>query len=723
MYNLRWWIVASWSVILLGMGWFALQTSDLLKDNGFTPHGSESHEGMERLGEELGLPTNAITIVYESESIDLTTEQSKEQIMASLEEVIQLPYVESVDWLSAQRQEGSSYVQAIQVPLNLDTDASLQVYPEFITLIPEPEGMQVHVTGGTPVLYDMQQASKNDIIKAEMIGIPIALVVLLAIFGTVVAAMLPMIVGVTSVTVTLGLTYFIAQEMSLSNFLPNIVTMLGLAVGIDYALFMVSRFREELRKQPSVRDAVAMTSQTAGQSIFFSGIAVLIGLVGMLFIDLNIFQSLCIGGVLVVSVSVLVANTLLIALMGILGDRVNRLRVFPTRAQRESGFWSRVAYGVMKRPVTLVLVLLLALGYLMSPLSGMILGVPNAEVLPPSYESRSGYDLMNETYKPNQLSPIQVFIESEAPYTEPQTIEAVRQLMDKVAAWEQTEKVTTYLSALGPEATGQEQVVLQQESVRQQLEAQGLAADRAAMAVVTSKYGPDEPESEVLVEQLRSLTVEGLELTVTGDTAYRMDIIDRIYDGLPMVVGFVLVVTFLVLMWAFRSIVLPLKAVLMNVFSLGASMGVVVFVFQHGYFAELLQITSTGYVNATLPVIIFCVVFGISMDYEVFLISRIMEEYEATGDNEHSTAEGLIKTGSLITSAALILIVVVGTFIFTDIEIMKALGLGLALAVLLDATVIRIILVPALMKLMGRANWWWPFGPSREAARKEPTGS
>lgn len=210
------------------------------------------------------------------------------------------------------------------------------------------------------------------------------------------------------------------------------------------------------------------------------------------------------------------------------------------------------------------------------------------------------------------------------------------------------------------------------------------------------------------MKQIRELDAGGLEVKVTGGPAYRLDMLDRINERIPVVVGFVMVVTYFVLLAAFRSVLLPLKAVLMNVLSLGASIGIVVAVFQNGFMAELLHITSTGYVDATLPIIIFCVVFGISMDYEVFLISRIVEEYEKTGDNEASTAEGLRRTGSLITSAAFILIVVVGSFIYTDIQIIKALGLGLSLAVLIDATLIRIIVVPALMKLLGRANWWAP---------------
>ena len=258
--------------------------------------------------------------------------------------------------------------------------------------------------------------------------------------------------------------------------------------------------------------------------------------------------------------------------------------------------------------------------------------------------------------------------------------------------------------------------MLRDSDVKAQIEGNKFAKGRTALMVVVPEKDTDDPATDGLVRELRSLSKDGLDIAVTGGPAYRLDIIDRIQNEIPEVLTFVMGITYIVLLLAFRSVLLPLKAVLMNMLSLGASLGVVVLVFQHGYMADLLHITSIGYVSATLPVIIFCVVFGISMDYEVFLISRIMEEYEASGDNDKSTAEGLKKTGSLITSAAFILVVVVGSFIFTDIEIMKALGLGLGLAVLIDATIVRVMLVPALMKLLGDANWWAPKMAANEFA-------
>jgi RND superfamily putative drug exporter len=268
--------------------------------------------------------------------------------------------------------------------------------------------------------------------------------------------------------------------------------------------------------------------------------------------------------------------------------------------------------------------------------------------------------------------------------------------------------IKSYVNELGSYSDRSLAALFQKGQMKQKMEQQNLAKGHTALLVVVPETNLEDQTTDLLVRRLRTLDFEGLQANVTGGLAHRVDIIDRIQDRLVKVVMFIMGITYVVLLFAFRSVLLPLKAVLMNVLSLGASLGVVVLVFQDGYLANVFHITSIGYVNATLPVSIFCIVFGISMDYEVFLISRIMEEYRSSGDNKGSTALGLTKTGGLITSAAFILVVVVGSFIFTDIEIMKGIGLGLALAVLIDATIIRIIIVPALMKLFGKANWWAP---------------
>jgi RND superfamily putative drug exporter len=729
MFRFRWIVVSIWILLFIILALFAQKAPALLKDNGFTPRGSDSDLGLIQLQQKLNFPASTFTLIYQSPDQIINDAQASETILKSLDELRKLPYVMDISINQASRLPNVQFVggdshltpdhiQAVNVYISLNADEALDHYAEIKERVHAPVGMHVDVTGGTAILYDMSDASKKDIVKSEVIGLPIAVIVLLIIFGTVLGAILPLVVGLMSVTVTLGITYFIAQGVSLSNFLPNIVTMLGLAVGIDYALFLVSRFREELKLQANIEDAVAMTCQKAGKSIFFSGVAVLIGLFGMLFIDLSIYRSLCIGGVIVVSVSVLVAETLLLSLLSLFGTKINVLRVIPARfrSKETSRFWEKIAYGVMKRPILIIIVMGSILLFLTYPIGQMKLGVPSSGVLPPSYESRSGSDLLNQVYDAREMNPIQIFVEADQAVWSAETIQLMQAYTKNLSEISGVKAVQSYVSEFGDRTPAEAASLLSSTELRGKMEGLRLAKDHYASIIVQPLFDPEDSKTDDVVKSIRKIDAKGLQLLVTGGPAYRLDILERINDGIPKVVGFVMIVTYFVLLLAFRSVLLPLKAVLMNMLSLGASMGIVVTVFQKGFLADALHITSIGYVSATLPVIIFCVVFGISMDYEVFLISRIAEEYENTGDNERSTAEGLKKTGSLITSAAFILIVVVGAFIFTDIEIIKALGLGLTLAVLIDATLIRILIVPSLMKLLGKANWWapdWIKGKSR----------
>ncbi|MBV6714026.1 MMPL family transporter [Paenibacillus chitinolyticus] len=725
MYRYRKRVLTVWIVFFAGAAILAGQVPGLLKDDGFKPKGSESDRGFHLLQEKLGVPPSSLQLIYDGDGKDLTTEKAKASIAKSLEPLKSLSYVGTWAFVESPRKESAraAEIQAVNVALKLEVEKVLEKYGEIQARLTPPPGMKVYTGGAPALLADMQKASKNDIAKAEMIGLPIALIVLLIIFGTLTAALLPLIVGVASLTAALGITYFIARQVALSNFLPNMVTMLGLAVGIDYALFMVSRFREELRAGREIPDAVAVTCRMAGRSIFFSGIAVLIGLCGMLFVDLSFFRSLCLGGILVVTISVLAANTLLPALLAMLGRHVNSLRVLP-KAWSERGttrrFWERTAYFVMRHPVVLALVLTAALTAMMLPIRGMQLSTPSGDVLPPQYGARQAGDLAGQAFDERELNPLQVLATAPGGRWDAASVGRLRAYIASVKATGGVKGVRSVLDGFPGLSDEQAASVLSEPSLSSPGAGKTGAVRDSVLIRVVPESDPDDRATDALVRSLRGLDRQRLDVHMTGGPAYRLDMLDRIQDKLPVVIMFVLGVTFIVLLLAFRSLLLPLKAVLMNVLSLGASIGAVVLVFQHGFLADLMRVTSTGYVSATVPIVIFCVVFGISMDYEVFLISRIAEEYDRSGDNERSTAEGLMKTGSLITSAAFILIVVVGTFIFTDIEIMKALGLGLALAVLIDATVVRVLLVPALMKLFGRLNWWapgWlrPHGPREES--------
>jgi RND superfamily putative drug exporter len=725
MFKYRKIVVIAWVAIFLGLAAFASQAQSKLTDNGFTPKGSDSDLGLQVMADTFGGEKVYLRLLYKSDKLDLTLPANKLAIEQSLQPLVDKKLAEAPLWMTAKKLDLSPKVIGLQLPLKLSADEAIKKYGDIRAKIQAPKEMDVYVSGGSAVLHDLSKASKKDAIRAEMIGLPIALLVLVIVFGTLYASLLPLVVGMVSMTTTLGIFYFVASAgVSLSSYLPNIVTMLGLAVGIDYALFLVSRFREELTHQASIEDAVAETAHTAGRSIFFSGLAVLVGLLGMLFIPLNFFRSLCLGGVVVVTLSVLVGNTLLLALLGMIGEKINRFPLLPKRFRienRKGNIWRGIAHAVMRRPFLLALGIIAVLIGLLAPLFGAKLGVPGAEVLPPKYESRSAQDLLYATYDQRELEPIFITLEAPTPFDDSATIISVRKYVEALKTVKGVTTVYAYTDLVAQFPTSEQaSQALQNPVIRKQLALTSAAKKNVADIQVVTDYKPKSANMNTLIDKLRGMNAQGMTVHVTGSDAYSKDMITAITSRIPAVLAFVLGITFVILLFAFRSVVLPLKAVLMNVLSLGASLGVVVSVFQNGHFASLFEITSTGYVNATTPVLIFCVVFGISMDYEVFLISRIIEDYERSGDNAWSTAEGLRYTGGLITSAAFILIVVVGTFMFTDIEIMKSLGMGLSLAVLLDATVVRVVLVPALMKLLGKANWWAPkwLGPIQPGTQK-----
>ncbi|MEH7415717.1 MMPL family transporter [Neobacillus drentensis] len=710
MYRLRWAVTIFWVLLFVASAFFVPKLPDRLKDSGLTAKGSESDHGFSLMKKELGTSLSTITVVYTSRNLDLTSVQAKKDILQSLDPLKKQNYVENIHFNSTPRLKEDKGIQSIVVELKLKNQEALNHFREIKGLMGKPKGMKTFVDGEIATIHEVQQATKHDMAHSEKIGLPIALLVLLFIFGTVWAAILPLLVGIMSVSLTLGMTYYLTGFYSPSNFLPNIVMMLGLAIGVDYALFFVSRFREELKRQPSVEEAVAMATQTAGQSVFFSGFAVLIGMFGMLFIKLPIIYSLCLGGVLVVFSAMILSSTLLPSLLGIIGHRIDSLKVFARTQKRmeNSIIWERIALSVMKRPAVLAIVISTLLLSLMLPIVRMKVGVPTAEVLPPSYESRRGAELLKENYDVRKSNPIFIIVKTKENVTEVSSIRSIKKYEDKIHRLPGVLSVQSFIDVLGnrtPEETFQ---LLKLKGTHDRMISESLLNGNFALLTVVPLSKPNSAEASKLVHQIRKVTANNLGTHVTGQTALLVDMMDRINSGLPMLMMFIISVTYVILLYAFRSVLIPLKAVMMNVLSLGASLGIVVIVFQYGYLTGFLNITSTGYVSIIMPVTIFCIVFGISMDYEVFLISRIKEEYDRSGDNEKSTATGLQKTGRLISSAALILLVVVGSFIFTNIEITKALGVGLFCAIFIDATLIRIIVVPALMKLLGPANWWAP---------------
>lgn len=604
-----------------------------------------------------------------------------------------------------------------------------------------PDWLKVYVTGGPAVWHDVTQLSSRDLTEAEARALPAVLVVLLLAFGSPVAALLPLILGFFAAVVTMGLVYFIAQVVPMSIFVQNAATMIGFGVGIDYALFLISRFREELGAGNPGQAAAALVLPTAGKAVFFSGLTVLIGLGAPYFlVNHPGLKSLALGSMLVVSFAILGALTLLPAMLSFIGRRINwpRPTVVVTATPAEGGgvspsggcspatrsVWERWAAQVMRRPVVFFLVSLAVLVALSYPATNIVVWSPGVSSVPGEVESRRGFDLLSKHFTAGNESPVQIV--GEAPpgtMLHPKVIGKLFQLSRTLREDPRVARVESIVD-VDPNLTLEDYQKLYGEP---EFASSGnifagivggfvnLGDDSSLSVVrVTPRSAADDLRTRALVRELRgdilpALAEEGvLRFYVGGETALGIDLADVSRKAFPRIALAIFVATYLVLLLSFRSVLIPVKSILMNTLAVLASYGVLVLVFQEGVGSKLLSFTPPGSLDPEVLLILFCVLFGLSMDYEVFLLSRVREEYDKIGTNEESVARGLGSTASIITSAALIMVAVFGSFALTRLVVIKQLGLGLAVAVFLDATLIRVILVPSTMRLLGRWNWWLP---------------
>jgi RND superfamily putative drug exporter len=712
----------------------------VLKGGGFTHAESPSQQAQEVMRERLGVGPTHLTIVFASDELDARSRKfrvAQEEALSRLtpEALRGLTLIETAASTGSSALVSDDGRSTLAV---LSFDAKLEPVQDQIPRIRElvrSPVLRTYVSGEAAVYRDVAEVSARDLRRAESYTLPIAVLVLLLIFGTLVAATLPVVGGGAAVAVTLGTFYLLAHVWDLSIFAMNSATLLGLAVGIDYALFMVGRFREELAAGRPVADAVEETVRHSGRAIFFSGLAVLVGLLGLMSIPYMSMRSIALGGSLVVFFSVLSALTLLPALLAVLGPRVDAWRVF-WRPQREGRFWRRWSGWVMRHPWPVLVVTVALMLVLAWPALRLEVDVPGATSLPTSTESRQGYDVLVRDFDPSVLSPIEVVLtwDGDPDALKADSLERLaafgRELaaMDGVAGvtsianlpgLETAEELAEYWKAVlaepEPNAGGVGDVSLWEGMLGVQQRKASLAlferttGDGVALFRVAPEAAPASAAARELSTAIRDMPPpSGARVWVAGVPGGTYDYLHTLYSYFPWIVLFVLVVTGAVLLLLLRSALLPLKAVIVNTLSIAAAFGVMVWIFQDGHMERLLQFDGSGAIEADLPILVFCTVFGISMDYEVFLLSRMREAWLETHDNQASVAYGLEKTGRIVTSAALIIVVVAGSFAFTSIVITKALGVGLAVAVALDATVVRVLMVPAAMRLLGSWNWWLP---------------
>jgi RND superfamily putative drug exporter len=569
------------------------------------------------------------------------------------------------------------------------------------------------------------------------------MLILLAVFGTVVGAVLPIIIAAIALPSSMAVIGLLAGVTEMSIFVTNVATMIGLALSIDYSLFTVSRFREELRHR-SVADAVEHTMATVGKAVAISGVAVAIGLSSLTVFESPALRSMGIGGVVTVLSTLVFGLTVLPALLGMLGPRVNRLRVPLPRslrlieddpaaadARRGHGVWGRIARVVMRRPLLIATPVLLVLVVAGLPFFGIQLSTGgNLDDLPPS-ASVTGFRVLADEFPGGDTDPVEVAVQAEQPLLsdgalDPAWVDALRAYVDELAAVATVTDVTSVLDPPAGMAEDSYTELISLPSAQRPPEAAGIAAwidqwvaDDLTRVNVFSSALPDSADGRDVVDTIRAIPVpDGATDTLTGGLSSRSrDFMSSFTGSVPYALAIVVGVTAAVLFLTFGSVFLPVKAVLMSLLSITASFGALVWIFQDGNFSWLLDFDPSGTIIASTPILMFAILFGLSMDYEVFLLSRIRERYLATGDNTRAVAEGIGITGGIITGAALIMVAVFGAFALSSVALIKSLGFSMALAVLIDATVVRGVLVPAFMRIMGAINWWAPRWVQRGVAR------
>ncbi len=730
-------------VLAVGSSVFAVQAADSLSSGGWLDADSESAVVSERLDTQFGAGRSSFIAVFRSDApgADATSEAFQGAITAALAGLADDDRVSGTIGYAETRDprfiSDAGDVAYVVIELDMTDEASVKAVQDIREAIAPPAGFSYQLTGYGPITLDSAEQSEKDLQKAEVVSLPIAALVLVLVFASLVAAGMPLLVAGLAIPSSLALVWIVAQQVEMSIFVLNIATMLGLALAIDYSLFIVSRFREELRRGRTVGESVERAVATAGKAVAFSGVAVGIGLSGLLLFEAPAIRSIGIAGMLVVLCSVLFALTFLPAVLGMLGPRVNALsirgllgRFRPTAEIIESergSRWARVAHGVMRRPI-LVLVPTLALLLLAgTPFLRLEQGVPGAEIYPAGVESRDAYVALQTEFAPGETTPIVVLADVPGEPTDLATIRILTDFAATLEAMDGIDRVEGPFTIRDP-GTG---VLLPPDQVAalyalpagqrppglDALLAQYIRGQTVRLDAI-SPLSPSLPRATDMIPVIRA-TSAGTDVTtkVGGSAAIGYDFLRSQGERAPFAVGLTLLASALILFLLFGSIIIPIKAVLMTLLSISASFGALVWIFQEGNLSDVLAFDALGYTIAGNPIIMFSVIFGLSMDYEVLLLSRVQEAYRRTGDNTASVAEGLARTAGVITGAALIMVVVFSAFALAEVITIKSIGVGMAIAVAVDATIIRVLLVPATMRLMGRWNWWAPGVLGRFAER------
>ncbi len=693
-----WLTLAFCLAVLVGGGYLASGIGDSLTTDAGNTVELESDKAERLIEERIGAgtgPTELVVVRSNNLAVeDLTFRRYVERIQAGLKELqpgtisATLSFYDTGDGSLVSPSRKATIIPVVLAGPDDDLESQAGDVRDAVAAIRDP-AFETYVTGEESIGLTFTEIAEADLQTAELFGLPIAFVILAIVFGALVAAGIPVIVALLSILVSVGITAVIGQQFTLSIFVVNVATMIGLAVGIDYTLFIVERFRDERARGLDKVDAIARGGATAGRTVLFSGLTVIVALAGMLIIPDTIFRSIAIGAIIVVVVTIAASMTLLPAILSLLGDKVNAIRIpFTGRersSEKEGGFWDRTSRFVMRHPIASVVVSVTILVIAAVPYLGIELGFAGVSTLPNDTDVYRGFVILEEEFTAGLIEQTDVVIDA-PDVGAPEVQGGISRLRELLASDEAFGATTVTIS------------------------------ERSDLVVVSMPINGD-PTGEAAFDALNRLRTEHIasafqgvdvDIYVGGETAGSDDYFELIQQYTPIVFAFVLGLSFLVLLVVFRSVVVPIKALLMNLLSVGAAYGLLVLVFQEGIGAELLGFQQVDRIEAWVPLFLFAVLFGLSMDYHVFLLSRVRERYDETHDNRESIAFGVRSTASIITGAALIMVAVFAGFAMGDLVMFQQMGFGLAIAVLIDATLVRTVLVPASMVLLGDANWYLP---------------
>jgi len=733
----RGFVLAAWAILIAVAVALSARLPGVLQGGADAIPGSESDHVTSVIREYFGAGTMfQFPIVLWSDSLDVSDPSfaaAVERVTDSLQAHPQVARVESA-WNSARAELlGEDLHSAL-----LLVTPNVSTFYEAELLTPAlraglaasalPPGMHAEVTGATAMLHDLDERSSSDLIAAERIALPVTAIILLVVFGAPLAAAMPLLLAMAATAIGLASLYVMSGAFAVSVFAQNVVSMIGLGVGVDYALFLLSRFREARARGLAPVEAAREARDAAWHSVLLSGTTVAVGFLALFLVRAPFLHTIALGGVLVVAAAVAATLTLLPELLVLLAEPLE----WPRRAVRAnhlepSAFWSRWASLVMRRPWVYIAASVVVLLVFILPLGRMRGWNIGASDLPVETGARRGYDQLEQRFSPGWMGPLVLLVEARGRETlwSESTYRALLPLVSELQGDARSGRMMglhpllSFVMLLPPEQRSMAKVP---SDLREPL-ARVMSADgRIGVLVLVPPGAPESHETMRFLAELRArhwpeAERAGLVFHWGGSSSIMLDFDREMFGSARRVILTVVLTTFLLLVAMLRSIVIPLKATLLNAISVLAAYGFLVLVFQDGWGARAIGLTPPGGLNSFIVLMLFTILFGLSMDYEVFLLSRVREEFAASGDNDQAVATGLARTGGVITSAALIMVSIFAAFGFTRLVPTREFGLGLAFAVALDASLIRVVLVPALMKVSGRWNWWWPFGgQSRSSA-------